>query len=120
MKNASQVQRHNRTHHEGRIYKKARSSVTLEEEEAPISEFHMDPELPDHQAPDTQSTVIIRFIDVGDMQGFGILLPRILAEGESATFAKDGLYALVTSEWEEMLPDGSIGTQPVVSLEDIH
>jgi hypothetical protein len=62
MKNASQVQRHNRTYHEGRVYKKARSSVTSEEEEAPISEFHMDIEFLD-QASDTQSTVSVVAFD---------------------------------------------------------
>ena len=66
---------------------------------------------------DLQSHVI-RFIDVDYMQGFCILLPHIVVDGESATFAKDGLYALITSEWEEMLEDGSIGQQPVVSPED--
>jgi hypothetical protein len=68
---------------------------------------------------DLQSHVI-RFLDVGDMLGFGILLPHILVDGESASFGKEGLYALITSEWEEMLADGSIGTQPVVSPEDVH
>jgi hypothetical protein len=62
----------------------------------------------------------IRFLDVGDMLGFGILLPHILVDGEAASFGKEGLYALITSEWEEMLADGSIGTQPVVSPEDVH
>ena len=66
---------------------------------------------------DLQSHVI-RFIDVDYMQGFCILLPRIVVDGESATFAKDGLYALITSDWEEILEDGSIGQQPAVSPED--
>jgi hypothetical protein len=62
-KNAGhQVQRHNRTYHEGRVYKKARSLVTSEEEEAPISEFHMDTESPD-QAPELQSTVSVVAFD---------------------------------------------------------
>ena len=66
---------------------------------------------------DLQSHVI-QFIDVDYMHSFCILLPYIVVDGESATFAKDGLYALITSEWEEMLEDGSIGQQPVVSPED--
>ena len=43
MKDASQLQRHNRIHHEGRINKKARSSVSLEEEEVlSMDKFHSD------------------------------------------------------------------------------
>ena len=41
---------------------------------------------------------VIRFIDVDYMQGFCILLPHIVVDGESAMFTKDGLYALITSE----------------------
>jgi hypothetical protein len=64
MKDASQLQRHNRIHHEGRINKKARSSVPLEEEVS-MDEFHMESELPDQVPADTLSalsTITLGFI----------------------------------------------------------
>ena len=57
MKDASQLQRHNRIHHEGRINKKARSSVSLEEEEVSMDKFHMESELPDQVPADTLSAL---------------------------------------------------------------
>jgi len=57
MKDASQLQRHNRIHHEGRINKKVRSSVSLEEEEVSMDEFHMESELPDQVPADTLSAL---------------------------------------------------------------
>ena len=58
MKDVSQLQRHNRIHHEGRIKnKKARTSVPLEEEEVSMDEFHMESELPDQVPADTLSAL---------------------------------------------------------------
>ena len=57
-------------------------------------------------------------IDLGDEEVniacYGLLLPYLSKDGKGR-FSREGLYTLVTSEWNEMSVDGSIQLQNVVS-----
>ena len=52
------------------------------------------------------------------VEHFCLLLPRIVVVEEEASYDRGNVYTLITSEWKEMLSDGTIGMQPVVSPED--
>ena len=54
----------------------------------------------------------IRLTEVENIEVSCLLLPNLVVKNDSATFARDGLYAIVTSEWEEMLRNGAMGLQP--------
>ena len=58
-------------------------------------------------------------IDLGDEEDniacYGLLLPYLSKDGKGR-FSREGLYTLVTSEWNEMTVDGSIQLQNVVSF----
>ena len=61
----------------------------------------------------------IKFVDLTEMSHFCLLLPAIVVMGEDeATFSRDNVYTLITSEWEEMLGNGTINLQPVATVED--
>ena len=61
----------------------------------------------------------IKFVDLTEMSHFCLLLPAIVVVGEDeATFSRDNVYTLITSEWEEMLGNGTINLQPVATIED--
>ena len=46
---------------------------------------------------------------------YGLLLPYLTMDG-TGSFTREGVYTLVTSEWNEMLHDASIGLQNVIPL----
>ena len=62
---------------------------------------------------------VIRFIQPSEIQSSCLLLPVINVEGDMVSFEKDGMYALITSEWEEMLNNKTLGKPQPVAPEDI-
>ena len=48
---------------------------------------------------------------------YGLLLPYLTMDG-TGSFTREGVYTLVTSEWNEMLHDALIGLQNVIPLMD--
>ena len=59
-----------------------------------------------------------RLMQHTSIKHFCLLLPRIVVVEEEASYDRGNVYTLITSEWNEMLSDGTIGMQPVVSPED--
>ena len=54
----------------------------------------------------------IQLINVETIEVSCLLLPSIVVSNKCATFARDGSYAVITAEWEELLQNSDLGLQP--------